>query len=85
MGVDKSNVMHVYFSVIVIYLCFFVIKLTNYVCVCVCVCCRRVVSWHRPFCVDLQEGTFSLLRTFIELYCAFDIFDIPIKPFTSIR
>ncbi|XP_063888404.1 probable E3 ubiquitin-protein ligase HERC1 isoform X2 [Scylla paramamosain] len=46
---------------------------------------RRVVSWHRPFCVDLQEGTFSLLRTFIELYCCFDAFDTPIKPFASVR
>nr|XP_053648638.1 probable E3 ubiquitin-protein ligase HERC1 isoform X5 [Cherax quadricarinatus] len=46
---------------------------------------RRVVSWHRPFCVDLQEGTFSLLRTFIELYCCFDDLEKPIKPFASLR
>ncbi|KAK7862054.1 hypothetical protein R5R35_011478 [Gryllus longicercus] len=31
---------------------------------------RQVVSWHRPFCVDLQEGTFSLLRAFLEKYCS---------------
>ncbi|XP_071541149.1 LOW QUALITY PROTEIN: probable E3 ubiquitin-protein ligase HERC1 [Panulirus ornatus] len=46
---------------------------------------RRVVSWHRPFCVDLQEGTFFLLRTFIELYCCFDNMEKPIKPFASLR
>ncbi|XP_042891775.1 probable E3 ubiquitin-protein ligase HERC1 isoform X3 [Penaeus japonicus] len=46
---------------------------------------RRVVSWHRPFCVDLQEGTFSLLRTFIELYCCFDDTEQPVKPFASVR
>jgi len=31
---------------------------------------RQVVTWHRPFCVDLQEGTFSLLRSFLETYCS---------------
>ncbi|XP_064122662.1 probable E3 ubiquitin-protein ligase HERC1 [Macrobrachium nipponense] len=46
---------------------------------------RRVVSWHRPFCVDLQEGTFSLLRTFIEQYCIFDDPEQPVTPFASLR
>ncbi|XP_068210388.1 probable E3 ubiquitin-protein ligase HERC1 [Palaemon carinicauda] len=46
---------------------------------------RRVVSWHRPFCVDLQEGTFSLLRTFIEQYCMFDDPVQPVTPFASLR
>lgn len=27
-----------------------------------------MVTWHRPFCVDLQESTFSLLREFLEKY-----------------
>ncbi|XP_021933596.1 probable E3 ubiquitin-protein ligase HERC1 isoform X3 [Zootermopsis nevadensis] len=31
---------------------------------------RQVVTWHRPFCVDLQEGTFSLLHSFLEKYCS---------------
>ncbi|XP_068081364.1 probable E3 ubiquitin-protein ligase HERC1 [Anabrus simplex] len=31
---------------------------------------RQVVSWHRPFCVDLQEGTFTRLRSFLEKYCS---------------
>ncbi|CAL4080435.1 unnamed protein product, partial [Meganyctiphanes norvegica] len=44
---------------------------------------RRVVSWHRPFCVDLQEGTFSLLRTFIDSYCSFEKDFQPVKPFAS--
>ncbi|XP_070543560.1 probable E3 ubiquitin-protein ligase HERC1 isoform X2 [Ptychodera flava] len=39
---------------------------------------RQVVAWHRPFCVDLQEGTFSHLRTFLERYC--DGFDRPKPP-----
>ncbi|XP_077870271.1 putative E3 ubiquitin-protein ligase HERC1 [Saccoglossus kowalevskii] len=39
---------------------------------------RQVVAWHRPFCVDLQEGTFSHLRTFLERYC--DGFDSPTPP-----
>ncbi|KAL1139382.1 hypothetical protein AAG570_006366 [Ranatra chinensis] len=28
-----------------------------------------VVTWHRPFCVDLKEATFSLLLSFLETYC----------------
>ena len=28
---------------------------------------RQVVAWHRPFCFDLQETTFSLLRKFLEV------------------
>ncbi|ELU01327.1 hypothetical protein CAPTEDRAFT_215878, partial [Capitella teleta] len=44
---------------------------------------RQVVSWHRPFCVDLQESTFSLLRSFLERYCdGFDS-DQPVSPFPS--
>ncbi|XP_077988697.1 putative E3 ubiquitin-protein ligase HERC1 [Glandiceps talaboti] len=39
---------------------------------------RQVVAWHRPFCVDLQEGTFTYLRTFLERYC--DGFDSPTPP-----
>ena len=44
---------------------------------------RQVVAWHRPFCVDLQEATFSLLRTFLERYC--DGFDAehPPPPFPT--
>nr|CAD7425857.1 unnamed protein product [Timema monikensis] len=30
---------------------------------------RQVVTWQRPFCVELQEGTFSLLRLFVVKYC----------------
>lgn len=39
---------------------------------------RQVVAWHRPFCVDLQEGTFALLRSFLEGYC--QGFDSPNPP-----
>ncbi|KAH0619794.1 hypothetical protein JD844_014057 [Phrynosoma platyrhinos] len=30
---------------------------------------RQVVAWHRPYCVDLEESTFSHLRSFLEQYC----------------
>ncbi|BFZ01051.1 hypothetical protein BsWGS_04090 [Bradybaena similaris] len=39
---------------------------------------RHVVAWHKPFCVDLQEATFSVLGTFLERYC--DGFDCPEPP-----
>ncbi|CAL1541386.1 unnamed protein product, partial [Lymnaea stagnalis] len=39
---------------------------------------RQVIAWHRPFCVDLQEATFSVLSTFLERYC--DGFDNPEPP-----
>ena len=28
---------------------------------------RQIVAWHRPFCIDLQENTFALLRRFLEV------------------
>lgn len=44
---------------------------------------RQVIAWHRPFCVDLQETTFTLLRTFLERYCTdFDQRDT-IAPFST--
>nr|XP_023417698.1 probable E3 ubiquitin-protein ligase HERC1 [Cavia porcellus] len=30
---------------------------------------RQVVAWHRPYCVDLEESTFSHLCSFLERYC----------------
>ncbi|KAL3866609.1 hypothetical protein ACJMK2_043893 [Sinanodonta woodiana] len=39
---------------------------------------RPVMTWNRPFCVDIQEATFSILRTFLERYC--DGFDSPQSP-----
>ncbi|XP_033110692.1 probable E3 ubiquitin-protein ligase HERC1 [Anneissia japonica] len=46
---------------------------------------RQVVAWHRPFCVDLQEVTFSHLRSFLERYC--NEFDqtLPPVPFPTPR
>ncbi|KAG8223094.1 hypothetical protein J437_LFUL002042, partial [Ladona fulva] len=44
---------------------------------------RQVVTWHRPFCMDLQERTFSYLRQFLEKYCDFDSQDVPPPPFTT--
>ncbi|KAJ1527946.1 hypothetical protein ONE63_007879 [Megalurothrips usitatus] len=29
---------------------------------------RPVLPWHRPFCADLQESTFSTLKNFLEKY-----------------
>ncbi|XP_067667414.1 probable E3 ubiquitin-protein ligase HERC1 [Haliotis asinina] len=44
---------------------------------------RHVIAWHRPFCIDLQEHTFMLLRTFLERYCdGFDSVEPP-APFPS--
>ncbi|KAH9513369.1 putative E3 ubiquitin-protein ligase herc1 [Bulinus truncatus] len=39
---------------------------------------RQVIAWHRPFCVDLQEATFTVLSSFLEHYC--DGFDNPEPP-----
>ncbi|CAB3370488.1 Hypothetical predicted protein [Cloeon dipterum] len=46
---------------------------------------RQVVTWHRPFCVDLQEKTFEYLRIFLEQYC--DGFESakPPQPFNSVE
>ncbi|XP_030832727.1 probable E3 ubiquitin-protein ligase HERC1 isoform X3 [Strongylocentrotus purpuratus] len=46
---------------------------------------RQVVAWHRPFCVDLQEGTFSHLRSFIEHYCEGFNGTQPPPPFPTAR
>ncbi|XP_063955724.1 probable E3 ubiquitin-protein ligase HERC1 isoform X1 [Lytechinus pictus] len=46
---------------------------------------RQVVAWHRPFCVDLQEGTFSHLRSFIEHYCEGFSGTQPPPPFPTSR
>lgn len=44
-------------------------------------CDRPMMSLRRPFCVDICEGTFFVLRTFLERYChSFDI-EPPTKPF----
>uniref|UniRef100_T1JES7 HECT-type E3 ubiquitin transferase n=1 Tax=Strigamia maritima TaxID=126957 RepID=T1JES7_STRMM len=44
---------------------------------------RQVVAWHRPFCVDLQEGTFTLLRQFLERYCEGFHKSLPPAPFPT--
>ena len=46
---------------------------------------RQVVAWHRPYCVDLEESTFSHLRSFLEHYCDKINSDIPPLPFPSSR
>ncbi|XP_049838129.1 LOW QUALITY PROTEIN: probable E3 ubiquitin-protein ligase HERC1 [Schistocerca gregaria] len=44
---------------------------------------RQVISWHRPFCVDLQEETFALIHHFLEKYATmFDEKDM-LKPFPT--
>lgn len=47
--------------------------------------CRQVVAWHRPYCVDLEESTFSHLRSFLERYCDGINSDVPPLPFPSSR
>ncbi|CAH1796720.1 unnamed protein product [Owenia fusiformis] len=44
---------------------------------------RQVISWHKPFCVDLQEETFSLLRGFLERYCQGFDSQVPPSPFPT--
>nr|XP_015195044.1 PREDICTED: probable E3 ubiquitin-protein ligase HERC1 isoform X5 [Lepisosteus oculatus] len=46
---------------------------------------RQLVAWHRPFCVDLEESTFSYLRNFLERFCDGFSCDVPPPPFLSKR
>ncbi|XP_041057144.1 probable E3 ubiquitin-protein ligase HERC1 isoform X1 [Carcharodon carcharias] len=46
---------------------------------------RQLVAWHRPFCVDLVESTFSYLRTFLDRYCDGINSEVPPQPFFSQR
>ncbi|XP_013861909.1 probable E3 ubiquitin-protein ligase HERC1 isoform X4 [Austrofundulus limnaeus] len=46
---------------------------------------RQLVAWHRPFCVDLEESTFTYLRKFLERYCDGISNDTPPAPFLSKR
>ncbi|KAJ7986812.1 hypothetical protein DPEC_G00332260 [Dallia pectoralis] len=46
---------------------------------------RQLVAWHRPFCVDLEESTFTYLRSFLERYCDRIGEEIPPAPFPSKR
>ncbi|XP_050948731.1 probable E3 ubiquitin-protein ligase HERC1 isoform X3 [Labeo rohita] len=46
---------------------------------------RQLVAWHRPFCVDLEESTFTYLRSFLERYCDSISGDTPPPPFPSKR
>ncbi|XP_078055944.1 putative E3 ubiquitin-protein ligase HERC1 [Mustelus asterias] len=46
---------------------------------------RQVVAWHRPYCVDLEESTFSHLRSFLEWYCDGINSEVPPLPFPSSR
>ncbi|XP_028822113.1 probable E3 ubiquitin-protein ligase HERC1 [Denticeps clupeoides] len=46
---------------------------------------RQVVAWHRPYCVDLEESTFSHLRSFLEQYCDGINSESPPPPFPSTR
>ncbi|XP_032830981.2 putative E3 ubiquitin-protein ligase HERC1 isoform X4 [Petromyzon marinus] len=46
---------------------------------------RQVVAWHRPFCVDLEESTFSHLRSFLEHYYDRINSDVPPTPFPTSR
>ncbi|KAI4830772.1 hypothetical protein KUCAC02_002385 [Chaenocephalus aceratus] len=46
---------------------------------------RQVVAWHRPYCVDLEESTFSHLRSFLERYCDGINSEDPPLPFPSSR
>lgn len=45
---------------------------------------RQQVTWHKPFCLDLHEQTFAILRIFLEKYAqSFD--ERALEPFPSIN
>ncbi|KAE8748468.1 hypothetical protein FOCC_FOCC004763 [Frankliniella occidentalis] len=44
---------------------------------------RPVLPWHRPFCADLQESTFSTLKNFLEKFGKDFFGDQPPPPFPS--
>ncbi|XP_076014530.1 putative E3 ubiquitin-protein ligase HERC1 isoform X2 [Genypterus blacodes] len=46
---------------------------------------RQMVAWHRSFCVDLEESTFTYLRNFLESYCDGIGSDVPPAPFLTKR
>lgn len=46
---------------------------------------RQLVAWHRPFCVDLEESTFTYLCNFLKCYCDGLEDDMPPTPFLSKR
>lgn len=46
---------------------------------------RQLVAWHRPFCVDLEESTFTYLCNFLKRYCDGLEDDTPPTPFLSKR
>ncbi|XP_069780317.1 probable E3 ubiquitin-protein ligase HERC1 isoform X3 [Narcine bancroftii] len=46
---------------------------------------RQLVAWHRPFCIDLEESTFSYFQTFLDRYCDGINNKVPPEPFLSQR
>ncbi|KAH3837497.1 hypothetical protein DPMN_110888 [Dreissena polymorpha] len=44
---------------------------------------RRLMSLHKVYCVDIQEGTFNVLRSFLERYCQGFVEGAPPTPFTN--
>lgn len=44
---------------------------------------QQLVIWHRPFCIDLHEDTFGLLRVFLEKYGDNFYGETPPKPFAT--
>ena len=48
-----------------------------------CFFTRRMLGLHKAFCVDIGEGTFSVLRSFLERYCQGFTANQPPPPFNS--
>ncbi|XP_052792637.1 probable E3 ubiquitin-protein ligase HERC1 isoform X2 [Mya arenaria] len=44
---------------------------------------RRMLSLHKAFCVDIQEETFCVLRSFLERYCLGFTDQTPPQPFNT--
>lgn len=46
---------------------------------------RQLISWHRPYCVDLGESTFGVLKTFLESNMQGMLQEQLAAPFTDTR
>ena len=48
-------------------------------------CYRQSISWHRPYCVDLGQSTFGMLKTFLEKNSLGMLNERLTSPFSDIR
>ena len=47
---------------------------------------RRTLTWHRPYCIEVNSHTFEKLRQFLEQYAVtLSSHDKPVPPFSTQR